>query len=99
MKKAKTKQREAQKKSFELIMKGKEKLLKFNNKVSFIFAHSALKEGWDNPNVFQICTLRESASDETKRQIVGRGMRISVNQEGERCFEPGVNILTVIPNE
>ncbi|WP_412474166.1 DEAD/DEAH box helicase family protein [Halobacteriovorax sp. YZS-1-1] len=97
--KIKKSQQMAQKKSFELIMKNKEELLSFDNDKCFIFAHSALKEGWDNPNVFQICTLRETPSDDTKRQIVGRGMRLAVDQNGNRCLDEDVNILTVIPNE
>lgn len=92
-------QKEAQKKSYELIMKGKKELLSFENKVSFIFAHSSLKEGWDNPNVFQICTLRDTPSDDTKRQIVGRGMRICVNQDGKRYYDEESNILTIIANQ
>jgi type III restriction enzyme len=65
----------------------------------FIFSHSALKEGWDNPNVFQICTLNETQSEMKKRQEIGRGLRLPVNQEGERVFDSNVNILTVIANE
>jgi type III restriction enzyme len=67
--------------------------------VAFIFAHSALKEGWDNPNVFQICTLNQTKSDRKKRQEIGRGLRIAVNQSGERVLDEEVNILTVIANE
>jgi type III restriction enzyme len=63
------------------------------------FSHSALKEGWDNPNVFQICTLNQTVSEVKKRQEVGRGMRLAVNQAGERSREPGVNALTVVANE
>lgn len=92
-------EREAEKAAFELIMKKKEQLLLFSEKVSFIFAHSALKEGWDNPNVFQICTLRDTQSESRKRQEIGRGMRLAVNQEGNRVLDEGVNILTVIANE
>lgn len=92
-------QRELEKAAFELIMKDKEKLLNFDEKVSFIFAHSALREGWDNPNVFQICTLNTSTSENKKRQEIGRGLRLCVNQTGERVTDEGVNILTVIANE
>jgi len=92
-------EREAEKAAFELIMKKKEQLLSFDEKVSFIFAHSALKEGWDNPNVFQICTLRDTQSEMRKRQEIGRGLRLAVNQDGERVNDEGVNILTVIANE
>ena len=70
--------------TYSLIMKDKEKLLSFDSKLKFIFSHSALKEGWDNPNVFQICTLNETKSTIKKRQEIGRGLRISVNQDGER---------------
>ena len=69
---------------YNLIMKEKEKLLRFDFKLKFIFSHSALKEGWDNPNVFQICTLNETNSVIKKRQEIGRGLRICVNQKGER---------------
>lgn len=85
--------------AYELIMKDKEKLLSFDSKLKFIFSHSALKEGWDNPNVFQICTLNETASVMKKRQEIGRGMRIAVNQEGERVYGFDVNTLTVMANE
>ena len=92
-------QRKAQKEQFELIMKKKEELLSFENDVCFIFAHSALKEGWDNPNVFQICTLNQTLSATKKRQEIGRGLRLAVNQEGERQKDDQINILTVIANE
>ena len=85
--------------TYDLIMKDKEKLLSFDSKLRFIFSHSALKEGWDNPNVFQICTLNETRSPIKKRQEIGRGLRLAVNQQGERVRDDGVNILTVIPNE
>ena len=85
--------------TYNLIMKDKEKLLSFDSKLRFIFSHSALKEGWDNPNVFQICTLNETRSPIKKRQEIGRGLRLAVNQQGERVRDDGVNILTVIPNE
>lgn len=93
------KEKELEKVAYNLIMKDKEKLLSFDEKVSFIFAHSALKEGWDNPNVFQICTLNTATSEKRKRQEIGRGLRISVNQEGERVQDEGVNVLTVVANE
>ena len=92
--------------AYDLIMRNKEALLSFNNPVRFIFSHSALREGWDNPNVFQICTLKQSNSNVNKRQEVGRGMRICVNQQGERMDESvcGANVhvvnkLTVIASE
>lgn len=85
--------------AYNLIMKDKEKLLDLNVKLRFIFSHSALKEGWDNPNVFQICTLNETASVMKKRQEIGRGLRICVNQDGERVHGFDVNTLTVMANE
>lgn len=85
--------------TYSLIMKDKEKLLSFDSKLKFIFSHSALKEGWDNPNVFQICTLNETQSVIKKRQEIGRGLRICVNQDGERVHGFDVNTLTVMANE
>jgi type III restriction enzyme len=85
--------------TYSLIMKKKEELLSFDSKLKFIFSHSALKEGWDNPNVFQICTLNETKSTIKKRQEIGRGMRIAVNQSGERVHGFEVNTLTVMTNE
>lgn len=85
--------------TYELIMKDKERLLSFDEPIRFIFSHSALKEGWDNPNVFQVCTLVETKDTMTKRQKIGRGLRICVNQDGERVLEPKYNTLSVIANE
>ncbi|AMB94173.1 type III restriction-modification system endonuclease [Aerococcus sanguinicola] len=95
--------------AYQIIMKDKEDLLTFYdeekgntkraNKLRFIFSHSALKEGWDNPNVFQICTLVETKDTLTKRQKIGRGLRIAVNQEGERVPGFETNVLTVMANE
>lgn len=85
--------------AYELIMKDKERLLSFNTSLKFIFSHSALREGWDNPNVFQICTLNETYSDIKKRQEIGRGLRLAVNQDGERQHGFDINTLTVIANE
>lgn len=95
--------------AYDLIMKNKELLLDRNpqkSPVRFIFSHSALREGWDNPNVFQICTLKQSSSDVRKRQEVGRGLRLCVNQDGERMDVNvlgndvhSVNVLTVIASE
>lgn len=85
--------------AFNLIMRHKERLLSFDEPVSFIFSHSALREGWDNPNVFQIVTLNQSVSDVKKRQEIGRGLRLAVNQIGERVHDASVNTLTVIANE
>ncbi|MBK7786815.1 MAG: DEAD/DEAH box helicase family protein [Gemmatimonadetes bacterium] len=92
-------EREAARRAFELIMRKKEELLSFDNPVSFIFAHSALKEGWDNPNVFQICTLNQTTSEIKKRQEIGRGLRLCVNQAGERVWDEEVNVLTVVANQ
>lgn len=92
-------EKELEKAAYELIMKSKQRLLSFDEKVCFIFAHSALKEGWDNPNVFQICTLRQTLSEMRKRQEIGRGMRLAVDQNGERISGDDVNVLTVIANE
>lgn len=92
--------------AYELILKNKERLLSFDEPTRFIFSHSALREGWDNPNVFQICTLKHSDSNTTKRQEVGRGLRLCVNQDGNRmdlqkCGETvhDINKLTVIASE
>ena len=84
---------------YNLIMKDKERLLSFDTKLRFIFSHSALREGWDNPNVFQICTLNETKSEVKKRQEIGRGMRLCVNQNGERQHGFTINTLTVMANE
>lgn len=85
--------------TYSLIMRDKERLLDPNVALRFIFSHSALREGWDNPNVFQICTLNESQSVEKKRQEIGRGLRLPVHQSGERVHDETVNRLTVIANE
>jgi len=91
--------RKLQKETFDLIMKDKEKLLSFEENKSFIFSHSALKEGWDNPNVFFITTLNDTKSQIKKRQIIGRGVRLPVNASGERIEDKEINRLTVIANE
>jgi len=86
--------------TFNLIMRDKERLLSFDTPLKFIFSHSALKEGWDNPNVFQICVLREMGSELQRRQTIGRGLRICVNSNtGERVRGFDVNTLTVVANE
>lgn len=85
--------------TYALIMQDKERLLNLDEPLQFIFSHSALSEGWDNPNVFQICTLNETQSTLKKRQEIGRGLRLCVNQQGERVMDKQVNVLTVIPNE
>lgn len=85
--------------TYSLIMKDKERLLSFGTKLRFIFSHSALREGWDNPNVFQICTLNETRSEVKKRQEIGRGLRLCVNQDGVRQHGFAINTLTVMANE
>ena len=84
---------------YNLIMKEKEKLLSFETPLKFIFSHSALREGWDNPNVFQICNLRDIRTERERRQTIGRGLRLCVNQDGERVRGFEVNTLTVIATE
>lgn len=91
--------------AYDLILKNKEQLLSLDEKVRFIFSHSALREGWDNPNVFVICPLKkpDAGNDVARRQEVGRGLRLSVNQTGDRQDDPAtvhtVNVLTVVANE
>jgi len=84
---------------YNLIMKEKERLLSLDEPLRFIFSHSALREGWDNPNVFQICTLNETQSALKKRQEIGRGLRLPVDQDGQRVFDEIVNKLYVVANE
>lgn len=92
--------------AYDLILKNKERILSFQEPVRFIFSHSALREGWDNPNVFQICTLKHSDSQIAKRQEVGRGLRLCVNQNGDRMDKESLgelvhdmNVLTVIASD
>ena len=85
--------------AYDLIMKNKERLLSLEEPVEFIFSHSALREGWDNPNVFNICTLAYSTSEIKKRQEIGRGLRLPVDQYGDRIQDRDINLLTVITNE
>ena len=85
--------------TYDKIMKNKEKLLSLDEPLQFIFSHSALREGWDNPNVFQICTLNETSVVLKKRQEIGRGLRLPVNQDGERVFDDSINKLVVFANE
>lgn len=107
---SKTGESERDKEAYDLIMRDKETLLTFpspdddeetrrKRQVCFIFSHSALREGWDNPNVFQICTLNQSVSDMRKRQEIGRGVRLPVDQQGERVRDERLNILTVVANQ
>lgn len=91
--------RENAERAYNLIMKDKEKLLSFETPLKFIFSHSALREGWDNPNIFQICALREIQTERERRQTIGRGLRLAVNQNGERIRGFDVNILTVVATE
>ena len=84
---------------YNLIMRDKERLLSITEPLRFIFSHSALREGWDNPNVFQICTLREISTERERRQTIGRGLRLPVRENGERCFDPLINRLTVVASE
>jgi type III restriction enzyme len=89
--------------AYDLILKDKERLLSFEEPVRFIFSHSALREGWDNPNVFVICALKHSDNTISRRQEVGRGLRLSVNQNGDRMDDPATvhqfNVLTVVASE
>ncbi len=96
---SKTGDAESDKDAYQLIMKDKERLLSFDEKKCFIFSHSALREGWDSPNVFQICTLNQTVSEMKKRQEIGRGVRLAVNQEGKRVHDEKLNVLTVVANE
>jgi len=84
---------------YELIMKRKEQLLSMEEPLRFIFSHSALKEGWDNPNIFQICSLREMGTERERRQTLGRGLRLPIDQNGDRIFDDNINKLTVIASE
>ncbi len=85
--------------AYNLIMREKEKLLSLDEPLKFIFSHSALREGWDNPNVFQICALRDIQTERERRQTIGRGLRLCVNQDGERLRGFEVNTLTVVARE
>ncbi len=91
--------RENAERAYNLIMRDKEKLLSLNEPLKFIFSHSALREGWDNPNVFQICALRDIQTERERRQTIGRGLRLCVNQDGERLRGFELNTLTVIARE
>ena len=90
---------ESDKDTFDLIMRDKERLLSFSEPTQFIFTHSALREGWDNPNVFNICVLRELNTEISRRQTIGRGIRLPVNQDGERVLDQNINRLTVVASE
>ncbi|MHB1439987.1 MAG: restriction endonuclease [Cuniculiplasma sp.] len=90
---------ESDKDAFDLIMRNKERLLSLEEPTQFIFSHSALREGWDNPNVFNICVLRELNSEISRRQTIGRGIRLPVNKDGDRVLDPNINRLTVVASE
>jgi len=85
--------------TYELIMRDKERLLSMDEPLRFIFTHSALKEGWDNPNVFQVCSLREMGTEQQRRQTLGRGLRLPVNSDGVRVYDDNINRLTVVASE
>lgn len=85
--------------TYNLIMRDKERLLSTEEPLRFIFSHSALKEGWDNPNVFQLCSLREMGTERERRQTIGRGLRLPVNRDGERVYDDAINRLTVVAGE
>lgn len=91
--------RENAERAYNLIMRDKERLLSFDTKLKFIFSHSALREGWDNPNVFQMCAIREIGTERERRQTIGRGLRLCVNQLGERVRGFETNTLTVVATE
>ena len=90
---------EADREAYNLIMRDKERLLSRDEPLAFLFTHSALREGWDNPNVFQICTLREVGSETQRRQQIGRGLRLPVQADGVRCRDKARNVLTVVASE
>lgn len=83
----------------QLILDKKDELISFDEPLAFIFSHSALREGWDNPNVFQLCTLKKGSSEIAKKQEIGRGLRLPVDIQGNRCFDEDINVLTVIAND
>lgn len=91
--------RDSAERAYTLIMRDKERLLSFDTKLKFIFSHSALREGWDNPNVFQICALRDIGTERERRQTIGRGLRLCVDQNGDRLRGFDINTLTVIATE
>jgi type III restriction enzyme len=97
--KLKAKSQEAIDEGIKLILSKKDELISFDEPLAFIFSHSALREGWDNPNVFTICTLKHGGSEIAKKQEIGRGLRLPVDTSGVRCTDPNVNELTVIAND
>ncbi|WP_292519529.1 DEAD/DEAH box helicase family protein [Methanoculleus sp.] len=94
----KAKSKEDIARGIDLILRDKEKLISFDTPLAFIFSHSALREGWDNPNVFTICTLKESSNEMAKKQEIGRGLRLPVDTSGNRCHDEDINWLTVVAN-
>ncbi|HXE45109.1 MAG TPA: DEAD/DEAH box helicase family protein [Conexibacter sp.] len=90
---------EGDRSTYEKIMRGKEQLLSLDEPLRFLFTHSALREGWDNPNVFQVCTLTHARSSITRRQQIGRGLRLPVDQHGGRVHDPEIARLTIVANE
>ena len=97
--KGKSKSQEEIDRGISLILEKKDELISFREPLSFIFSHSALREGWDNPNVFTLCTLKQGSSDIAKKQEIGRGLRLPVDTNGNRCLDTEVNELTVIAND
>lgn len=97
--KLKAKSQEDVDRGIELILEKKDELISFEEPLAFIFSHSALREGWDNPNVFNICTLKQGSSDIAKKQEIGRGLRLPVDTNGKRCTNSDINQLTVIAND
>jgi len=95
----KAKSQEDIERGIQLILEKKDELISFEEPLAFIFSHSALREGWDNPNVFQLCTLKKSSSEIAKKQEIGRGLRLPVDIYGNRCFDSDINVLTVIAND
>ncbi len=95
----KKKDQEAIDEAVELILRGKDKLIRFDSPLAFIFSHSALREGWDNPNIFTLCTLKSGASEIAKKQEIGRGLRLSLTNDGVRIYNKEINKLTVVVND
>ena len=97
--KLKKKSQEYVDRGIELILEKKDEIISFQEPLAFIFSHSALREGWDNPNVFTLCTLKAGGSDIAKKQEIGRGLRLPVDDTGNRCVDKRINELTVIAND
>ena len=97
--KGKSKSQEEIDRGISLILEKKDELISFREPLSFVFSHSALREGWDNPNVFTLCTLKQGSSDIAKKQEIGRGLRLPVDTNGNRCLDTEINELTVIAND